>query len=116
MASRSLVSCLYQWSHFLTEHLECCFVHSKIISELVRVFSVQFFKKCIVCASLFPSQQPRSSCPPSHPCTIRSLLLRIAMLIRHSDSNVFIICESWSHFFVLTRFPSNYLTKMTKKF
>ena len=21
------------------------------------------------------------------------------MLIRHSDSNVFIICESWSHFF-----------------
>ena len=45
---------LYQWSHFLKEHLECWFVHSKIISELVRVYSVQFFKKCIVCASLFP--------------------------------------------------------------
>jgi hypothetical protein len=40
--------------------LNCCFVHSKIILELVRVFSVQFFKKCIVCASLFPSQQPGS--------------------------------------------------------
>ena len=37
----------------------------KIISELVWVFSVQFFKKCIVCASLFPSRQPRSSCHPS---------------------------------------------------
>jgi hypothetical protein len=56
---------MYQWSHFLKEHHECCFVHSKIISELVRVFSVPFFKKCIICASLFPSQQPRSSCPPS---------------------------------------------------
>ena len=44
MASRKFgILSLYQWSHFLKEHLECCFVHSKIISELVRVFSVQFF-------------------------------------------------------------------------
>jgi hypothetical protein len=44
---------------------------------------VQFFKKCIVCASLFPSQQPRSSFLLLTLARSRSLLLRIAMLIRH---------------------------------
>jgi hypothetical protein len=51
---------------------------------------VQFFKKCLVCTSLFPSQQPRSSCPDLLTLARSwSPLLRIAMLIRHKVTAMF---------------------------